>query len=260
MLRGWQWVWLCGLLLTPSVYAHDSIREVALAIGEFPPYTSESLQHHGIASQIVTEAFAQVDIEVTFAFFPWPRAYKQTQVMNNIWIGTFPWIWTPQRDDDFVFSDPIIESHDYLYFLDGDQESYPNMEALEGTILGAPIHVSYPLLEQMEAEQRLTIERVGTYEDLFGRLLHRRIEVISLEEHVGRYLMQALLDGEEMTRIAKSRFPTEERRYHLMISKRHPQSRLIVEKFNQGLEQLHRSGRYEEILNTLQLPVPDSGL
>ena len=81
-----------------------------------------------------------------------------------------------------------------------------------------------------------------------------KTRVISLEES------SAVVCERDIKAIAKSRFPTEERRYHLMISKRHPQSRLIVEKVNQGLEQLHRSGRYEEILNTLQLPDPDSGL
>ena len=46
----------------------DTIR---LTNGEWQPYLSQDVAHHGFASHVVTEAFAQVGVDVEFGFFPW---------------------------------------------------------------------------------------------------------------------------------------------------------------------------------------------
>ncbi len=44
--------------------------------GEWQPLMSKNGPHHGIASHVVTEAFALVGVEVEYGFSPWKRAMK----------------------------------------------------------------------------------------------------------------------------------------------------------------------------------------
>ncbi len=53
--------------------AQDTIR---LTTGKWQPYTSKSAPHCGIASHVVTEGFALVEVE--YGFSPWKRARKLT--------------------------------------------------------------------------------------------------------------------------------------------------------------------------------------
>jgi polar amino acid transport system substrate-binding protein len=51
--------------------AQDTIR---LTNGDWQPLMSENGPHHGIASHVVTEGFALVEVE--YGFSPWKRAKK----------------------------------------------------------------------------------------------------------------------------------------------------------------------------------------
>ncbi len=70
--------WIISLLIFISFYvqalfATDVIR---ITNGEWAPYLSNKLPNKGFASHIVREAFAAVEIEVKYGFFPWKRSYK----------------------------------------------------------------------------------------------------------------------------------------------------------------------------------------
>ena len=60
------------LFSVSSLFAKETIR---LTNGEWLPYMSANLKYNGVASRIVTEAFALEGIEVVYSFFPWKRAY-----------------------------------------------------------------------------------------------------------------------------------------------------------------------------------------
>lgn len=63
-------------LFTSVVHGKDTIR---ITNGEWPPYLSKKLPHYGFASHLITEAFATVNVEVEYGFFPWKRAFRNAQ-------------------------------------------------------------------------------------------------------------------------------------------------------------------------------------
>ena len=75
----------------------DTIR---LTNGEWPPFMSKNGPHHGVASHVITEAFALVGVEVEFGFFPWARSLKLAK--EGVWDGSAAW-WDREERYPYVF-------------------------------------------------------------------------------------------------------------------------------------------------------------
>ena len=100
------------MLMGGELAAQDRVR---LTNGEWAPYLSEHLPHHGAASHIVKEAFAAVGIQTQYGFFPWKRSYKLAR--QGKWGGTLVWVYTPERAKDFYYTDVVITEVEYLFHL-----------------------------------------------------------------------------------------------------------------------------------------------
>lgn len=240
-------VFILLLLALPVKIDAETIR---LANGEWAPYLSQHLKYHGAASHIISAAFSKVGVTVEYGFFPWKRAYKLAQ--KGEWHGTPVWVYTATRAKDFIYSAVVIEDSEYLFHLKSLDLRWTNVEDLRGLNIGATLHTVYPLFEKAEAQGILKLERAGNYANLYRRLIKGRIDAIPNVRQVGLYFLRATLSREERRRITYSPTIIQERRYHLILSKKHPASKRLLELFNDGLDQIRKNGMYDQILKQLE--------
>ena len=232
------------ILVVSPVVAKESVR---ITNGEWAPYLSEHLPHFGFASHIVQEAFKQVDVDVQFGFFPWKRAYKLA--LEGRWHGTVVWVYTEQRAKSFLYSDIVVTDAEYLFHLKSMPIRWKEIGDLRGKRIGGTLHTVYPVFEKAERQGILTIERTGTYENLFRRLLKKRIDAIPQVKEVGYYLIRSTLNKEQQSQITYSPTIIEKREYSLILSKARPENSRLLIKFNKGLKILHDSGVYQKLYN-----------
>lgn len=239
---------IIALLLTVHSVAGAN-EQIRLTNGEWPPYLSEKLPQNGAASHIVTEAFAAVGVDVEYGFFPWKRAYQLA--VDGIWHGTLIWVKTPERERDFYYSDVVISDPEYLFYLKSRKLKWKEVKDLKNLNIGATLHTVYPTLEAAEKEGILTIDRSGNYDNLYQRLLHKRIDAIPQVNQVGKYFQRARLSKKDRVQITHSSTVLQLRQYHLILSKNVEENSRFIELFNQGLAILKASGRYYEIISAL---------
>lgn len=98
---------------TPGRAADDPIR---IAAGEWPPYTSETIENFGVAAEIVTRAFEEMGVTVELVFYPWARCYESVR-SGKVW-GAFPFARTAERAEAVDFSDTILYSASRLFYFD----------------------------------------------------------------------------------------------------------------------------------------------
>ncbi len=83
------------------------------------PYLSAELPHYGFASHLVEEAFAAVDIDVEYGFFPWQRSYNYAREGKDPdggrWHGTLVWVPTEERKNTSFI--PIVSSATRKFFF-----------------------------------------------------------------------------------------------------------------------------------------------
>lgn len=239
--------------------AHETkplLKTVFLTNGEWPPYLSQSLPNYGFASHVVTEAFANVGIEVKYGFFPWKRSYRYAKQGYSAgvkaWHGSVVWVHTPKRALSFQFSDVVVEENEHLFHLKSSGLEWERIEDLYGLIIGGTLHTVYPDLESAERQGLLTIDRDGNYDLLFKKLLHRGIDAVPFVKHVGHYFIQSQLSAEQAAQIVFAPTVLDKRDYYVMFSKETDPNGQLLALFNQGLAQLKSSGRYQQMLRHLQ--------
>jgi len=226
-----------------------AIERVRLTNGEWAPYLSERLPHGGAASHIVKEAFAAVGIETQYGFFPWKRSYKLAR--DGKWDGTLVWVRTPDRAEDFYYTDVVIAEVEYLFHLKEKRLHWKNIEDLKGLSIGATLHTVYPPIERAEAHGLLRIERAGNYDNLYRRLLNHRIDAIPQVSQVGKYYLRTTLSPEDRDKITYATTVLQERRYHVILSKVPNGNKALIPLFNKGLEIIRSNGTYDTILKEL---------
>jgi polar amino acid transport system substrate-binding protein len=242
---------LCGLLLQASGgQAQDTIR---IATEEYPPYTSEVLNHFGIDAHIVSEAFKTQGIAVEYSFFPGARSYKLAR--TGQYDATLPWAKRAGREADFYYSDPVINVDDeHLFFrkemaLDWNPQ-VPDYRILRGKRFGAIISYNYgELFQEAESSGVVSVSRVSELKQAFSMLLLKRVDVVISKERVARHILNTSFSKEEIA--AFTSLPEQVRPAsfdYLLVSKKSLHGVEFLRAINRGLKILRDNGKYEQFL------------
>lgn len=233
-------------LLAPHVPAAERIR---IAIGEWSPFIGAELPGNGVIARLVSEVFALQGIAVEYGFFPWKRAYEE--VRRGRWQASAVWGRTAERERECWFSQVVYSDEVVLFYnkarplqWNGDPT---DLQSLHGLRIGLPLG-SAKSQQLAEAERRGLVKyQIGGDELSNLRMLAAgRIDALDIIHGSASYLIRTRLSREERERLASS--PSLSRwDYHLILSRQDEHSPRYLALFDQGLAQLRRSGRYEQI-------------
>ncbi len=226
------------------VQAQDTIR---LTAGKWQPFTSKSAPHYGVASHIVTEAFALVGVEVEYGFFPWKRAMKLAR--EGKWDGSAIWYDTEERRADFFYSDPITPATNSFFHLTSYQFDWEKFEDLADIRVGGTSEYSYGT--EFDAAERAGIfrtRRANNDEIGLTTLLKGRIDVFPGEVMVTNEQIRDTFSKEDTTLFTHHPKTISRLPLYLLLSKKMPGNEAFRILFNEGLRQLKESGKYDEII------------
>lgn len=242
---------ICGLclVLMMCLWSPGRAESVVLTTGEWPPFYSSSMAHGGIANQIIAESFALVGIDVEFRFLPWKRALQDAT--HDPYLGSSGWLWTPEREKDFLFSRPLFSSSRVFFHRKDYPFDWNTPEDLKdqriAVTLGSEDEFS---LKEVVVRGKGEIDVAQTYRSGLKKLLAGRVDVYACNREVGLHILRNEFEQYEarlLTFHLKSIF---EETNHLLISRRLDNAEELMERFNEGLARLRESGRYYDILDT----------
>ncbi|WP_026972056.1 substrate-binding periplasmic protein [Aliagarivorans marinus] len=243
------------LLLTQSWHISAAKRQVCITSGEWPPNLSSRLPEYGFASHIIEQAFAKVDVEVHYVFYPWKRSYayaKEGRTPFQPCHASAIWQFTEERSEYFLYSSRVLTEYEFLYHLNDNDIEWEQIRDLAGLTIGATLHTVYPELERAASQGYITIERAGDYEKLFQRLLMNRVDAVPMISGLANYYFDQQLNDAQKQRISYADKALSERHYHLIFSKANPESKEMLALFNQGLMLLQDSHEYQGLLSRWQ--------
>lgn len=222
---------------------------VRLSTGEWSPYISESLEHKGILAQIATEAFALKGMDVTLDFFPWGRATQLSK--TGEWDGTLAFVRLVEREPFYLFSDIVYTGHYAFFHLKSQDFKWKDYSDLKNVLIASTIGFGGMGDEFIKAEKNGTIKvlRLGSDTQSFNMMMAKRAEAVPSDVEVG-YVLARKLYGRNANLITHNSNYILKSDYRLAISKKSKNPQALLEKFNDGLAQLRKSGRYDEILRS----------
>jgi len=215
---------------------------ITINSGEWPPYLAKNTPHYGFFSHIVTSAFQLESIKVDYKFKPWKRTFEETKLgLAHASIG---WSKTPEREADFLFSEPVIVGESVFFHLKTQAVDWQNFKDLRQYSIGGTLGYEY----KFEHEPGVTIERVSNDEINFRKLLKGRTLIFPSDKDAGYMTLNKHFRADQISQITYNRKAYDQTNYRLIFPKSHPDSERLLSHFNKGLKKLRQSGVFAQII------------
>lgn len=236
---------LICMTLSLEISAKEKVR---LTTGEWNPYISQSLDNQGLFAQITIEAFATQNVEVELGFFPWQRVFQLSK--NGEWDGTIAYAKTEERTKFYLYSEPLYTGQYVLFHLKSRPLKWQKYSDLHDIKIAATRGFGGMGQEFLDAEKNkvIHVDRLASDDQSFSMLLLNRVQAVASDLEVGTVLINKLFPPEKAALITHSSRLIQQAKYHLVLSKNLKKNELLMKKFNNGLNQLKQSGRYNQIL------------
>ena len=239
---------LAAALLIPNTAIAQGT--VTISTGEWAPFLSEKMPHGGIATRIVTAAFAAVGINVEYRWYGefWERA-KQDALHAEVDFSAV-WYHTEARARLFAFTDPVIDVATVFFYHKDAPFDWHSLETIDvRKTIGVTRGYSYSEQFDVAKEAGWFRHEVADRDVLnFRKLLRRRIDAFVIGELVGHDILKQSFSPSHRAALAVHPRKISEAPMFLITSKDNPRALPLLKRFNEGLRILRDSGGHEAIM------------
>lgn len=229
--------------------------------GDYAPYTGEDLPGGGLVTDLVRQAFAVGGRRYDVRFMPWKRGYDG--VVSGRFLATFPYVRTPEREREVLFSDPVVEVRQFVYLskrsamevhgggTGGDSDGLTDFH---GRTVCQPAGYALPAeLEALVQRGLLTRHMPSDLGACMRMVAAGRADALVIDEYSAAAAIARAGLAEEI-RISERPFAVAT--LHLVVGRATPGAEATVAAFNDGLKTLKQQGVYRRLLaaHTVQSP------
>lgn len=240
-------MWRASLCLLLSLLLATSARAAeAPQIGaedDWYPYSGlRDGRLGGMAVDIVRAAFEASGTEVGLASYPYSRCMHLAQ--NGVLAGCFNTTPTAQTRRLYRLSTEPLFTDDILIWSRREQSKpLSGLDDLQGKRVAVTLGYEYgPAFDGYTG-----LVRIAVRQDLFGfRMLERgRVDHVIAFRGTSEQLFR---DKPELANLFTPVYLAHRAELHLSFSRRHPQAEQLLARFDEGMRQIRRNGRYDEII------------
>lgn len=231
----------------------DNRPVIKLGSDSWAPYAGKQLPADGIATDLVTTALSNLGYLVNVEFMPWMR------VMESIKSGEIQGVlstWEGQHDDQWLLSEAYL--HGRLRFVkpkDSDFQ-YVDQAQLKATDLklGVYSEINYgPWLNNLDSY--FQVEGRDYCSQLFRDVANNNLDLALVDEWVATSELSNSPTIAEHLVLAPG--DVAKTSIHLAINRQLSNAPVLVQGFNQMLQQMKQDGSYQQILENHQYPYHD---
>ncbi len=227
-------------------FSQTSWSKVKIATGEYPPYTTETLEDKGFVSAIVVAAFKEMGEEVEFKFFPWKRCEKVVE--KGEFFAAIPYSKSEDREKEFDFSDIVHVTEEFLYYYkpknDFSSFNYTGYSDLKPYKVAGVL--GYYYVDPMK-KKGINVDSTPNEISAFKKLIAGRVEFVPFDIITGSTLIREHF-ANESDNIKTVKNPIATSYSFLMISRKYPDAKALTEKFNRGLIIIKEKMIYNDIM------------
>jgi polar amino acid transport system substrate-binding protein len=234
------------LLLAVCLPVSAFAQELSLVTGQdYAPFTGSHLPGGGMLTQIVQAAFAQQGIRTTIAWQPWKRGYLEAT--QGKYAATFPYIRTPEREQDFLYSEAVYTLNQRIYSRVGQVYEPDNLPALAGKRFCFPLGWQpTAAIQQMIQRGELSLHTPKTLDACAQLLLLQRDDFFLADALLGDAVLRRMGARQSALRTSTASFPSNT--LHLIVPRNYPEAGKLLYSFNRGLAALQASGEYQQLI------------
>ena len=212
---------------------------------DYAPFTGKALPAGGMLTQMVRAALQRSSIDSSLDWQPWKRGYMKT--LRGDYDATFPYVHTPQREEVFLYSEPLFVAEQHIFSRAGQVIEINDVRSMQGLRLCYPLGWQPPpIIQQLLDDGQLRRHSPTGLNECARLLLMDRDDFFISDRRLGETALQ--LTGVPLEQFRRSDSAINSSTLHLIVPRSHPQAAVIIAQFNQGLAQLRASGDYQRLL------------
>jgi polar amino acid transport system substrate-binding protein len=219
----------------------------------YKPFTDEKLKGKGLFTKIVEKVVTQAGYQPLIDFSTWNRAEGLTKLGKSI--GTFPYMKTPEREKEFIFSDVVYSVKANIIVLAASDikfDSLENSNNLNGKTFCKPKGYGIEnYLQDKMTEKKVFLRTVKSMDICLNLLLKNKIDFIVESPVIFYHLLKQQNLSKENFKILPQAIQTTDLR--LMLTKENKDAegndvRLFIEKFNSTLAKMNADKSIDTII------------
>jgi polar amino acid transport system substrate-binding protein len=176
---------------------------------------------------------------------PWNRVMLLTK--NGSVAGSFPWNHNSDRIKDSYYSMPINQYRIVAFYKKGSD--YKKETSLYKKRICLPSGWDISIFQSLINKMKMEVVSPTTIESCINMLAKSRVDIIFIDELVGKYLDKKIF-GKKSPLVSREKvYLKKVVNLHFIVSRKYPNGKAIIERFNHGLERIKSNGVYNSIIS-----------
>jgi len=210
----------------------------------FAPFIGKQFKNDGWTMDVVRAALEPQGYKVILSLRPWARAMSESKEGEHD--GLYLAYYTKEREQWYVYSDPIGEVRTGFYKMKANDISYETLQDLKGYNIGLTRDVAIsPAFDKADFLKKHF--KVRDLQSL-KMLPLGRIDLYAVSELVARNLINTKISPEDRDKYEFMEPPLAVHKLHMAVSKKTPNYMQKLKDFNRGLKRIISDNTYEKIL------------
>ncbi len=150
----------------------------------------------------------------------------------------------------------MVDSSYFLFHRKDQPFDWQQVSDLQGKRVGGAIDYDYgQAFQQAEKSGQLQVKRLSNEEQGLRMVLAGRLDVFPMDKVVAFDLLHSHFSAAERRQLSFHPLPLRSDSLHLLLSRQVPGNETMLQRFNQGLQQLRDSGKVSQYLLEIQQPL-----
>ncbi len=206
----------------------------------YAPFTDEKLPNRGMATEIVERVFQEMGNKTNIVFRPWKRAYMYT--LKGKYEGVFPYVKTKERLKECYYSKPIYTIKTKFFVRSDSKLKKVSKKTMKGLKACSPLGYGIDKFKKYKLDVHINPHIEGC----FKMLKIGRIEIIPLVETTGWATIKKTFGSKKGFKTLNKTLSRED--LHFIVSKKNPEGKKIIKRFNKAFKKLQRNGTIRKII------------
>lgn len=216
---------------------------------DWQPFYGHNLPEKGFFSVIAREAFKHAGYEIEIEFQPWKRALESTK--KGQFDGLLGAYFNKDRTEYLIYTDEVFENRDVFIGKNKQLVAYQDLSELKTYRIGTIRASAYS--DELK-DKGFTVVDVNDDMQSLRMLLKDRIDLVLMSQTHFQYLLEQDLElfaNRDQLSILDKPFRTYS--LYCPIRKSRKDSKEIVSRFNDALNDIKKNGTFDKILTRFNL-------
>lgn len=236
----------------PALSAPPLPRELVIAAGELPPYSSARKEDNFLGA-LFDEIGPLMGVRFEFRYLPWLRCEAAVDTLEA-W-GAVPYVPNTERERKYRFSAPLYAKQTRFFYYRAPGQPPPRatgeLAELKRYRIGGVRGYFY---EQLLRDAGIQMEEAVSEEQNFRKLQAGRVDLVAAVDAVGWAVIRRQFTPRQVANFHLLPVPLHVGFNHLMTSIRYPQTDELLVQFNAALATLRRNGAYQRLCEAFGVP------